>query len=200
MCVWSAETLPAYRELHIKISVWSLHNHWRLWSFGLHLLFRCCDVSKDTSTPVQGYCVLIGSVFRSIPQIIRIVRNKRSALSCYNSCFIAALLNLQYIARAHRRLSADNLLVSVLGSVIWICAVNPAGIWRKLTSLLLCCSVEGLSLTSFISELIAYTITSAYNFNLGECQPGSASSCLPATASKAIWFLSLFKTGFMCSR
>ncbi len=30
------------------------------------------------------------------------------------------------------------------------------------------CSVEGLSLTSFVSELIAYTIIWAYNFNLGE--------------------------------
>lgn len=29
-------------------------------------------------------------------------------------------------------------------------------------------SVEGLSLTSFVSELVAYTIITAYNFNLGE--------------------------------
>lgn len=76
------------------------------------LLHATAETSVATSNPAMtellatgtGYCVLIGSIFRSVPQIIRIVKNK---------------------------------------------------------------SVEGLSLTSFVSELVAYTIIWAYNFNLG---------------------------------
>ena len=38
------------------------------------------------------------------------------------------------------------------------------------------CSVEGLSLTSFVAELVAYTVITAYNFNLGAFSPSATSA------------------------
>ena len=124
------------------------------------LLIACC----------KGYCVVLGSTTRSVPQILRILRNKRwgpltwastgtDIVHCKGQEF-RAVVKCPSLARS-RLLS-------------WLIYVPNSGLARRLKGMLpMFCSADGLSLAAQYSELIAYSITLAYNLRHGALSPHS---------------------------
>lgn len=95
---------------------------------------------------VVGWLVIAGSCIRSLPQILRILKNRRCAGGGPSSQQAAAQLR-------HSECTPD-----LHGD----CELPAAS-----TAVVYVCSVEGLSLTSFATEACTLTVQCAYNLTYG---------------------------------